>query len=156
MKEDTCNCGHCPPFLERRFRATKHELGSQPAKTVLIAAEDSVHHGWEYSMLEHSILALQKGNKEEGMHSSGRHLLRWCLFNLSFQVKGHTLPTFRLEHLDLLIPSRKSLTHTTRRMCLWIHRWFLSTWHCINLNPYLLITVYLSSTLLWKASAWEF
>ena len=62
-------------------------------------------------MLEHSILALQKGNKEEGVHSSGGHLLCYCLFNLSFQVKEHTLPTFRLEHLDLFISSRKPLTH---------------------------------------------
>ena len=62
-------------------------------------------------MLEHSMLALQKGNKEEGMHSSGGHLLCYCFFNLSFQVKEHTLPIFRLEHLDLFILFRQPLTH---------------------------------------------
>ena len=68
-------------------------------------------------MLEHSILALQKGNKEEGVHSSGGHLLCYCLFNLSFQVKGHTLPTFRVECLPFDNPTWK-ISNTTRNMLL--------------------------------------
>ena len=128
--------------LGRRSWATKHELGSQPGKTVLIAAEDSVHHGWESSILEDSILALHNGNKQEGIHSSIGQLFCYCLFILSFQVKGHILPTFRVEHCHLLIPPGKSLTCTSRNMLLWFPRWFQSNWKCINHQKILTAPIY--------------
>lgn len=130
--------------LGRKPWVTKLVLGSQPANTVFMAADDCVHCGCEQSMLEQIILALQKGNQEIGMHPLVAISFATVYANSGSRSRETYFPHSEWNTCICKSHLESHLTDTTRCICLFFPGDSKSSQHDSRqiITPYLTIPIY--------------
>lgn len=130
--------------LGRKPWVTKLVLGSQPANTVFMAADDCVHCGCEQSMLEQIILALQKGNQEIGMHPLVAISFATVYSNSGSRSRETYFPHSEWNTCICKSHLESHLTDTTRCICLFFPGDSKSSQHDSRqiITPYLTIPIY--------------